>query len=61
MYSSAESVRLTLNGTVVGSRPGADHIFTWPVRLRPGKNTITAESLIAGKRHADTVIWVLDA
>ncbi|MFI6549352.1 glycoside hydrolase family 2 TIM barrel-domain containing protein [Streptomyces prunicolor] len=61
VYSNAQSVRLTLNGTVVGSRPGAGHVFTWPIRLRPGKNTITAESLIAGKRHIDTVTWVLDA
>lgn len=36
-----------------------DRIFTWPIELQPGANVVTAESLINGKRHTDTVTWVL--
>lgn len=59
VYATADTVRLTLNGAEIGTRTSGDHIFTWPVRLQPGKNTITAESVIDGGPHTDTVTWNL--
>lgn len=59
VYSNADRVRLTLNGEVVGTEASDDHRFTWPVRLRWGQNTVTAESVIDGRTHTDTVTWVL--
>lgn len=60
VYSNGNTVRLKVNGRSVGSRSGSNHVFTWPIHLRPGKNVITAESVINGRRHTDTVTWTLD-
>ncbi|HTJ36352.1 MAG TPA: glycoside hydrolase family 2 TIM barrel-domain containing protein [Dactylosporangium sp.] len=60
IYSNAATVTLSLNGTSLGSRSSADHIFTWPgVTLRSGTNTVTATAVINGTTVTDTVTWTL--
>ena len=61
VYSNAESVTLTLNGERIGTKTGDDRVFTWPVQLAGGRNTVTAESVINGETHTDTVVWHLAA
>ena len=42
VYSNAPKVTLRLNGAPVGTQTSDDHIFTWPITLRPGANSVTA-------------------
>jgi beta-galactosidase len=59
VYSNADEVRLHLNGESVGTKASDDHIFSWPVVLQPGDNTVVAESVIDGRTHTDRVTWTL--
>lgn len=59
VYATADTVRLRFNGTELGAKTSTDHIFTWDVRLRPGENTVTADSVINGRTYTDTVTWQL--
>lgn len=52
-------MRLTLNGTELGAKTSTDHIFTWDIRLQPGKNTVIAESVSDGRTYTDAVTWHL--
>ncbi|MFJ6088096.1 glycoside hydrolase family 2 TIM barrel-domain containing protein [Streptomyces sp. NPDC092369] len=60
VYSNAAEVTATLNGTSLGKRSSADHIFKWTgIQLRPGVNTVTVTASIQGATHTDTATWTL--
>jgi beta-galactosidase len=59
IYSNLDSVELKVNGTVIGTSTGADHIFTWSnVALATGSNVITATATAGTTMAIDTVTWV---
>jgi beta-galactosidase len=51
VYANCDSVELSLNGISQGTRTSTNCIFTWPVTLRGGTNTVHA----LGKKDAATV------
>ncbi|SDZ42964.1 beta-galactosidase [Amycolatopsis xylanica] len=59
VYGTADSVSLSLNGTPVSTKTSADHIFTWPITLKPGPNVLTVTGTRAGQTFTDTVTWTL--
>lgn len=59
VYSNAESVALTLNGAPLGDGTRDGRVFSWPVRLRPGSNVLTAQAEVHGSVHTDEVTWQL--
>ena len=59
VYSNAESVALTLNGAPLGDGTRDGRVFSWPVRLRPGSNVLTARAEVHGSVHTDEVTWQL--
>jgi beta-galactosidase len=65
VYSNADSVELSVNGTPVGSMtadqcPQRTCLFE-DVRLRPGGNTVVATGQHGGTRVTDSVTWTLNA
>ncbi|MFI6099882.1 glycoside hydrolase family 2 protein [Lentzea sp. NPDC051213] len=60
-YGTTDTVQLTLNGQAVGAPkpPAADHIYTWPITLRPGANTVTITGVRDGRAYTDTATWTL--
>ncbi|WP_063762239.1 carbohydrate-binding protein [Streptomyces bicolor] len=60
VYSNADKVTATLNGTSLGEKTSTDHIFKWPVTLKPGVNTVTVKATINGAEQTDTTTWTLD-
>ncbi|MEU0884652.1 glycoside hydrolase family 2 TIM barrel-domain containing protein [Lentzea sp. NPDC005914] len=60
-YATTDNVQLTLNGAAVGGPrpPAADHIYTWPITLRPGSNTVTITGTRDGRAYTDTATWTL--
>ncbi|MFS8095712.1 beta galactosidase jelly roll domain-containing protein [Lentzea alba] len=60
-YGTVENVQLILNGQAVGAPkpPAADHIYTWPITLRPGANTVTITGVRDGRAYTDTATWTL--
>ncbi|MDF3140360.1 MULTISPECIES: glycoside hydrolase family 2 TIM barrel-domain containing protein [unclassified Streptomyces] len=60
VYSNADKVTATLNGTSLGTLSSSDHIFRWAdVTLRPGQNTVTVTATINGSTYTDSVDWTL--
>lgn len=61
VYANCNSVELFLNGTSQGMRTSTNCIFTWPIELQSGPNTVRA----VGKKGAVTVVdsltWVAPA
>lgn len=62
-YGTVDNVRLVLNGQPVGSPkpPAPDHIYTWPITLQPGVNTVTITGTRAGQTCTDTATWTLSS
>ncbi|SFR24743.1 beta-galactosidase [Lentzea waywayandensis] len=60
-YGTTDTVQLTLNGVAVGGPkpPASDHIYTWPISLRPGANTVTITGTRDGRTYTDTATWTL--
>jgi beta-galactosidase len=59
IYSNLDSVELKVNGTVIGTSTGTDHIFTWSnVALAAGSNVVTATGTAGTTMAIDTVTWV---
>lgn len=58
VYSTLADVSLTVNGVAAGRAatvtPG---VFTWPVTLVAGKNTVEVTGTRAGQTYTDTVSW----
>ena len=58
-YSTVDNVQLILNGVAIPKPPAADHIYTWPITLRPGANTVTISGPRDGRAYTDTATWTL--
>lgn len=63
VYSNASSVKLSVNGKVLGSvKPDELKRAVWPeVELKPGANVITATASVGGKTYTDSCKWTLKA
>jgi hypothetical protein len=60
VYSNADTVTATLNGTSLGVVSSSDRVFRWPnVTLKPGRNTIVVTAAINGSTYTDTADWTL--
>ncbi|MFE0458316.1 glycoside hydrolase family 2 TIM barrel-domain containing protein [Kitasatospora sp. NPDC058965] len=60
VYSNADQVTATVNGTSLGTLASSDRIFTWTgVTLQPGANHVVVTATIAGATQTDTVTWNL--
>ncbi|MGW1024200.1 DUF4982 domain-containing protein [Streptomyces sp. NPDC002577] len=60
VYSNADKVTATLNGTALGAVNSSDHVFRWAnVTLKPGRNAVTVTATINGSTYTDTVDWTL--
>jgi beta-galactosidase len=58
IYSNADSVALSVNGTSQGSKTSTDHIFLWTgVALASGQNAIQASATVGGSALTDSVTW----
>ena len=62
VYSNADQVLLSVNGTSIGKGRGEGQgIFRWEdVRLKKGNNVVVASATIDGKAHEDRVVWLFD-
>ncbi|MGW6931385.1 glycoside hydrolase family 2 protein [Lentzea sp. NPDC054927] len=60
-YATTDNVQLILNGVAVGAPkpPAPDRIYTWPITLRPGANTVTITGTRDGRAYTDTATWTL--
>lgn len=59
-YGTVDSVSLSVNGVRVGApSSAADHLYTWPVTLRPGANVVTVSGSRGGQVYTDTATWTL--
>jgi len=55
IYATVKSVELKLNGTSLGAKTSADHVFLWPqVKLMKGANVLEASG---GPSVHDRVVW----
>ncbi|WP_328222503.1 MULTISPECIES: glycoside hydrolase family 2 protein [unclassified Streptomyces] len=60
VYSNADQVTATLNGTSLGTLSSGDHIFRWAgITLKPGQNTVLVTATINGSTYTDSVNWTL--
>jgi beta-galactosidase len=61
VYGTTDTVQLILNGQAVGAPkpPAGDHIYMWPITLRPGANTMTITGTRDGRVCTDTATWTL--
>jgi beta-galactosidase len=59
VHANTDSVELKLNGTSLGSKTNADHVFVWPgVMLVQGTNKVDAIGTKGGvSTYTDTVTW----
>lgn len=61
VYSNLASVELKLNGSSLGAKPSADHVFVWhDVTLATGANRVEAYASAGTQRLIDSVVWTLD-
>ncbi|TCO55014.1 glycoside hydrolase family 2 protein [Actinocrispum wychmicini] len=59
VYGTADSMTLSLNSKVVATKTSADHIYTWPVTLVSGSNTVSVTGTRNGTTVTDSVTWTL--
>ena len=58
VYANCDSVELLLNGISQGARTGTNCIFTWPVTLVPGSNSVLAIGTRGGIQVTDSLFWL---
>ena len=58
VYANCDSVELFLNGSSQGSMTSSNCIFTWPVSLFAGTNSVQAIGVKGGIDVTDTLIWI---
>jgi len=60
VYATTDTVALTLNGVSLGApKTSTNHIFSWPVTLAHGANTVVATGVLGGSTYTDTVTLTL--
>ena len=58
VYANCDSVELSLNGISRGARTSTNCIFTWPVTLARGTNTLLAVGTKGTAIVSDSLIWI---
>lgn len=58
VYANCDSVELSLNGIPQGTRTSTNCIFTWPVKLQHGTNTVYAVGKKDGATVTDALTWI---
>jgi beta-galactosidase len=58
VYANCDSVELFLNGVSQGNRMSTNRIFTWPVVLVSGTNTVQATGNRGRANVTDSLIWI---
>ncbi|HSY19908.1 MAG TPA: DUF4982 domain-containing protein, partial [Candidatus Acidoferrales bacterium] len=58
VYANCDSVELFVNGASQGAATSTNCIFTWPVALLGGTNTIQATGAKGGSNVTDSLVWV---
>lgn len=61
VYANCDSVELFVNGASQGARTSTNCIFTWPVLLNGGGNTVKAVGTKGGTTVADSLSWIAPA
>ena len=59
VYANCDSVELKLNGVSQGTRSSTNCIFTWPVKLRKGANTVRAIGKKGTLAVTDSLTWIV--
>jgi hypothetical protein len=59
VYANCDSVELFLNGASQGATTSTNCIFTWPLMLQSGTNTVQAIGTKGGNNVADSLIWII--
>lgn len=59
VYANCDSVELFLNGVSQGSTTSTNCIFTWPLMLQSGTNTVQAVGTKGGTNVTDSLIWIV--
>jgi beta-galactosidase len=59
VYANCDSVELFLNGVSQGVTNSSNCIFTWPVRLQSGTNTVLANGTKGTANVTDSLLWVV--
>jgi beta-galactosidase len=57
VYANGDSVELYLNGTSQGVQTSTNCIFTWPIVLSGGTNTLVAVSGTGAGKVTDSLVW----
>jgi beta-galactosidase len=58
VYANCDSVELFLNGTSQGSRTSTNLIFTWPLMLPAGSNSVLAIGTKGATQVSDSLTWL---
>lgn len=58
VYANCDSVELFLNGVSQGVTTSSNCIFTWPLVLQSGTNTVQAVGTRGGSNATDSLIWI---
>jgi beta-galactosidase len=59
VYANCDSVELFLNGISQGARASTNCIFTWPVTLVPGSNSVQAVGTSGSTQVSDSLFWLV--
>ena len=59
IYANCDSVELFLNGGSLGSMTSTNCIFTWPLMLQSGTNTVQAIGTKGSTQVTDSLIWIV--
>jgi beta-galactosidase len=57
VYANCDSVELFLNGNAQGTRKSTNCIFSWPLLLHPGANSVNVVGSKGGIRVTDSLVW----
>jgi hypothetical protein len=57
VYANCDSVELFLNGASQGATTSTNCIFTWPLMLRAGTNTVQAIGTKDSVKVDDSLVW----
>jgi beta-galactosidase len=57
VYANCDSVELFLNEASQGAATSTNCIFTWPLMLRAGTNTVQAIGTKGGVKVNDSLVW----
>jgi beta-galactosidase len=57
VYANCDSVELFVNGVSQGGQTSTNCVFTWPVTLRGGANSVSAVGSKRGAQVTDSLVW----